>query len=177
MQGSSTLAQALCFRVGGVPLTSTCILEVMKRPLVSAVLLFTLALPAQEKGAWRAASKTARSVTGDIILSPERISINFINVTIAKIRSIKPEEAPAAFSDGTPSPGGSGNLYRLSIAGNKRFAGKNTLCGAEDTQWMITYVSGKTLQLAFYSGDTMPVLTPEAIATATNLCGTYTYVR
>ena len=149
----------------------------MKHPILSAALLCTLTLAAQENGNWRAASKTARSITGDLILSPERISIDFTNFPIAQIRSIKPEEAAAAFSDGTPSPNGKGSLYRLSIPGNKKFLGKNTLCAAEDTQWMVTYVSGKTLQLAFYSGDTMPVLTPEAAATATNLCGTYTYTR
>ena len=42
---------------------------------------------------------------------------------------------------------------------------------------MVTYVDGKSLQLAFFSGTDMPVLTAEGLATATDLCGTFSYVR
>ena len=59
----------------------------------------------------------------------------------------------------------------------KKFLHKNTLCGGEDTQWVATWVSGHTLRLAFFSGTAMPVLTTEAVANSTTLCGTYTYVR
>jgi hypothetical protein len=73
--------------------------------------------------------------------------------------------------------GGSGNLYRLRIPGDKRFLHKNTLCGSEDTQWMATYVVGHALHLAFFSGQKMPVFTTDAIANTTDLCGTFYYVR
>ena len=153
------------------------ILKAMKRLVLSALLLCTLAVNAQEKGTWRALSKTARSITGDIMLSDEHISIDFTSFTIAQIKPLSAGEAAAAFNPDSPLPAGSGNLYRLNIAGAKKFLGKNTLCGAEDTQWMATYVSGKTLQVAFFSGESIPVLTPEAVVNATNLCGTYTYIR
>jgi hypothetical protein len=42
---------------------------------------------------------------------------------------------------------------------------------------MATYVSGNSLQLALFSGAAMPVFTPEAITTTTDLCGIYAYLR
>jgi hypothetical protein len=51
------------------------------------------------------------------------------------------------------------------------------LCGGEDTQWMVTYVAGPSLHLAFFSGQKAPVLAPDAIANSTDLCGTFSYVR
>ena len=139
-----------------------------------------LALPcgflarAQEKGSWRPASKTAQSVTGPILLGDEKLSINFLTFTIAQIRPLQPAEAAAAFEG---AAGGAGHLYRLSIPGDRRFLHKNTLCGAEETQWMVAYVSGKELQVAFFSNATPPVLSAEALTNNTDLCGTYTYVR
>ena len=140
----------------------------------SALLLCAFAATAQEKGTWRAMSRTARSITGDVTLAPERITIDFQPFTIAQIRTLTPAEITTLNPDGIP---GTGNLYRLSIPAGKKFLGRNTMCGADDTQWMATDLSGKTLELAFFSGESMPVFTPEAFANATNLCGTYAYTR
>ena len=135
-----------------------------------------LALAAQEQGSWRAASKTARAVTGDVGFGGEKISINFSSFPVAQIRELQPAEIAAVFaSDGTA--GGSGNLFRTSIPANKKFISKNTLCGSEETQWVASYVAGKQLQLAFFSGASMPVFTAEAMGSSANLCGTYSYVR
>jgi len=128
---------------------------------------------AQEKGNWHAASSTAKTITGDITISNEKLSINFSGFPIAQIRGLQQSELRAAF-DGDGAAG-NGNLYRLSIPGATRFLHKNTLCGDEETQWMATYVVGRSLQLAFFSGQKMPVFTPDALATATNLCGTFSY--
>jgi hypothetical protein len=65
----------------------------------------------------------------------------------------------------------------LDIPGATKFLHKNTLCGGEDTTWMATYASGKSLQIAFFSGAKPPVLTIDALANSTDLCGTYTYQR
>jgi hypothetical protein len=131
---------------------------------------------AQEKGDWRAASSTARSITGDVALSEEKIFINFSGFTIARIRGLEQAEAGALFNaDGTA--GGNGSLYRLNVPGAKRFLHRNSLCGSDDTQWMVTYVSGRSLQLAFFSGQKPPVFTSDAIANSTDLCGTFSYVR
>ena len=135
-----------------------------------------LPLPAQEKGTWRASSTTARGVTGDLVFSNEKLSINFSSFPIAQIRQLTPAEITAAFSP-SDTPTGTGNLYRLSIPANKIFLHKNTLCGSEETQWLATYVQGRSLQIAFFSGPKMPVLTPDAFADATTLCGTFSYSR
>ena len=131
---------------------------------------------AQEKGNWRALSTTARGVTGDVAFSSTKISINFSSFTIAQIRTLQPAEMSAAF-DLQSGAGGSGNLYRVDIPATKKFVHHNTLCGAEDTEWVVTYVAGHDLQLAFFSGQQMPALTPEAISSSTNLCGTFSYTR
>lgn len=153
----------------------------MKLPTaVSTVLalLISCALPgiAQEQGAWRPASKTAQSITGDIVFGGDKMSINFFSTTVAQIRPLKPDEVLAAF-DGADTSTGAGHLYRLSIAGDKRFVHKNTLCGSDETQWMATFVSGKKLQIAFFSNAAPPVFTLEALSNNPNLCGTFSYVR
>lgn len=73
--------------------------------------------------------------------------------------------------------GGVGFLYRLNVPAARRFLHHNTLCGSEDTQWMTTYVTGRTMQVAFFSGDNMPVMTGEALANSTDVCGTFGYSR
>jgi hypothetical protein len=144
--------------------------------ILGSVLSCCLAAAAQEKGYWRAASSTAQSITGDVALSADKIAINFASFPIAQIRALEPGELSAVF-EAESGAGGNGNLYRLSVPGAKVFLHKNTLCGSEQTQWMTTYVSGRTLHLAFFSGPKMPVLTPDGIANSTDLCGTFLYAR
>ena len=131
---------------------------------------------AQDKGNWRAASKTAKNLTGDITFAGQKIAINFSAFTVAQIHDLQPAEITALFPEETTNPG-TGNLYRTSIPAAKTFLHRNTLCGSEETQWIATYVSGRTLQLALFSGPQMPVFTPDALANTTNLCGTFSYVR
>jgi hypothetical protein len=144
--------------------------------VAATMLACSLSAVAQERGIWRAASSTAQSITGDVALSEDKLSINFSGFTIAQIRALEPGELSAVFA-AEGGAGGSGNLYRLSIPGDKKFLHKNTLCGSEETQWMATYVAGHSLHLAFFSGQKMPVFTPDAIANTTDLCGTFSYVR
>ena len=144
---------------------------------IAGSLALNLQLPAQEKGEWRAASNTAKGVTGDIAFLGQKIAINFSGFTVAQIRELTPAEVSALFNAEATTDVAPGNLYRTSIPAEKKFLHKNTLCGSEETQWIATFVAGHTLQLAFFSGLAMPVFTPDAIANATSLCGTYTYVR
>ncbi len=136
----------------------------------------TLVAMAQDRGYWRAASKNSSAITGDVALSADRVSINFLSFTIAPIRALKPEEAVAAFDADSSTPG-AGNLYRLSVPGATKFLHKNTLCGGEDTTWMATYAYGKNLQISFFSGAKPPVLTIDALSNSSDLCGTYAYAR
>jgi hypothetical protein len=131
---------------------------------------------AQDAGAWRAASSNATSITSDIAILKDKVSIDFLIYPLAPIRTLKPVEVSAVF-DADVSAGISGMLYRMNIPGEQRFLHKNTLCGGEDTKWMATYVTGHTLNVAFFSGDDMPVFTFDAISKTTDLCGTFGYDR
>ncbi len=102
--------------------------------------------------------------------------IDFTAFPITPIRSLKPAEVSAAF-DVDLNASGTGTLFRLTVPAAKRFLHHNTLCGTEDTQWMATFVLGKTLQVAFFSGAEAPEFTMDALAKSADLCGTYTYVR
>lgn len=139
-------------------------------------LISTLPAIAQERGYWKAASNTAKSITGDLAFSGEKLTINFFSLPIAEIRPLKAAEMSAAF-EGAGSTDGVGHLYRLSIPGDRRFLHKNTLCGSDETQWMATYVSGKELRIAFFSNATPPVFTAEALSDNVNLCGTFAYAK
>ena len=146
------------------------------RAMIGLVLACCISAAAQDKGNWRAESTTAKSTTGDVALFDEKLAINFSTFTIAPIRSLEKGEVSAVF-DVDSTAGGSGSLYRLNIPGAKKFLHKNSLCGSEDTAWMVTYVSGRSLQIAFFSGEKQPVFTLEAISSSTDLCGTFSYVR
>ena len=140
------------------------------------VLVCCMTAAAQDQGYWRAASSTAKSITGDLALSDEKLSINLTSFTIARIRALEQGEAKALFDpDGTG--GGSGSLYRLIVPSSKKFLHRNSLCGSDDTQWMVTYVVGRSLQLAFFSGQKPPVFTTDALTDSTDLCGKFSYVR
>jgi hypothetical protein len=136
----------------------------------------SLTLNAQEQGYWRAASTNAKSITGDISISETRITINFSPFTIAPIRALKTAEVAAVF-DADVNSGVQGALYRLSVPSERRFLHKNTLCGTESTQWMATFVSGRNLQIALFSGLDEPVLTFDALASSSTRCATFTYAR
>ena len=146
------------------------------------VLAFALACAASaaaqqlEKGYWRAASRAAASITGDISFSGSKITINFTSFLITPIRLLKPDEVSAAFDEAVDTAG-NGQLYRVSIPASRRFLKKNTLCGSQDTQWIAVYVANGSLKAAFFSGDNAPLMSFEALQNSTDLCGTYTYVR
>ncbi len=150
--------------------------QALLQGIAGAVLVFCMTAAAQDKGYWRASSSTAQSITGDVALSDEKIAINLSNFAIAHIRALNSEEVGAVFNPDNIARA-SGNLYRLSIPSSKRFLKKNSLCGSEDTQWMVTYVSGRSLQIAFFSGQKPPVFASDAIANSTDLCGTFSYGR
>jgi hypothetical protein len=157
------------------------VLKNMKRGMATGVVTSLLmagavAGAAQDQGGWYAASTNATSITGDIAIGKDRVSIDFISYPLAPIRTLKPVEVSAVF-DADVNAGISGMLYRLRVPAAQRFLHKNSLCGGEDTQWMATYVTGHTLEVAFFSGDDMPEFTFDAISKSTALCGTFAYSR
>jgi hypothetical protein len=149
-----------------------------RSPLVAtfvAILAFTLSATAQENGPWRAASTNARAITGDVIFSPLKVTINFTSFTIAQIRSLKTEEILALFNPDTAT--GGGNIFRVDIPADRKFLHHSPLCGSESTQWIVTYAQGRDLHVALFSGATPPALTVDALNDAPNLCGIFSYVR
>jgi hypothetical protein len=150
--------------------------EALLSAVVGLVLVCCITAAAQDKGYWRATSSTAKSITGDVVLADEKISINLVSFTMARIRGLEQAEASALF-DAEGTAGGNGSLYRLIVPGSKKFLHRNSLCGSDDTQWMVTYVSGRSLQLAFFSGQKPPVFTADALANSTDMCGKFSYVK
>jgi hypothetical protein len=154
------------------------------RPILLLTLALTLPAISQkndpdrtpDRGLWHASSKPAKSVTGDIVFTDYKVTLDFFTYTIANIRTLTPAELAAAFA-ADPATTSAGTLYRLDIPGGKKFLHGTPLCGAEDTQWIATYTSGRSLELLFFSGNDMPVLTLDALTDAPNLCGRYAYTR
>jgi hypothetical protein len=144
--------------------------------MIGLVLTSCVLATAQELGYWRASSSTAQSVTGDVGFSDAKIAINFSNFDIVRAADLEPGQVSSVF-DADSNASTKGHLYKLNIPASKKFMHKNTLCGGEDTQWLVTYVEGRTLHLAFFSGQKAPVFTLDAISNSTALCGTYTYTR
>jgi hypothetical protein len=143
----------------------------------TSLLLCCLTLAAQEKGNWRAASNNARAITGDVALADEKLFINFSGFTMSRIRSLEKPEISALFDADSTAVDGTAGLYRLDIPASKKFLHKNTLCGSDDTQWMVAYASGRSLQLAFFSSQKPPLLTLDALSNSTDLCGKYSYIK
>ena len=153
----------------------------MKISLLAATLVLVCSIPVmaqnQDKGMWYSASQTSNTVTGDIVIKDGKIAINLRTYPLAPIRALTPAELSAVFA-ADPDSAPTGNLYRLFVPATSQFVHHNTLCGSDDTQWMATYVNGKNLQVAFFSGTETPKLTFEAITGGNaNLCGTYIYAR
>jgi hypothetical protein len=146
------------------------------KAIAAIFLLCCLALAAQEKGVWSATSSNAKSITGDVELSNEKISIDLMTFPMARIRSLEKAELSAAF-DADSNANGSGSLFRLNVPSARKFLHKNSLCGTDDTEWMATYVRGNFLQLAFFSGQKPPVLTLDALANSSDVCGVFSYAR
>lgn len=144
--------------------------------MIGLALTSSVLATAQELGYWRASNAAAQSVTGDVGFSEAKIAINFSNFDIVHAADLEPGQVSSVF-DADSNASTKGHLYKLNIPASKKFMHKNTLCGGEDTQWLVTYVDGRTLHLAFFSGQKAPVFTLDAISNSSALCGTYTYAR
>lgn len=144
--------------------------------LVLALVCAARAGAQQDRGYWKASSSEAHAITGDIAIGEANVTIDFDLFPIAAIRRLKPVEVSAVF-DADVNAGIEGTLYRLKVPPGVRFQHKNTLCGGSATEWMATYATGRTLDVAFFSGDDMPVFTFGAMQNTYRLCGTYVYAR
>jgi hypothetical protein len=131
---------------------------------------------AQDNGRWRAANRRTEVMTGELTIAPTTLTIYESKFPMVPVRKLTPVEVGAVF-DADTNAGIGGNLYSLHVPPGVYYAGGSPLCGNEFIRWMATYVTRRTLQVAFFSGDDVPVFTFDAIANASTLCGTYVYKR
>jgi hypothetical protein len=149
--------------------------------LLLALTLLPAAAHAQdhnpERGLWHASSKSAKTITGDVVFTDLKFTLDFFSYPLANIRPLTSPEIAAAFDADAASNTSTGTLYRLSIPSSKTFLRGHPLCSGEETQWIVTHLSGKSLEILFFSGPAMPVLTPDALTNSPSLCGLFTYSR
>lgn len=117
---------------------------------------------------WRATSKTAESITGDLVYLPN--SLTFANGEKLTMEPVTNVPAPwAAFGDGT---GSDGELYKLDSPADPELLNGNKLCGMPDQ--LVTYVmiapnlKGDEMVLGVFTGEDAP--TGESTP-----CATYSY--
>lgn len=144
--------------------------------LLVGVICSTAQANAQDAGRWGPATDRTATMTGDISIAPTRLAIYESKFPMALVRKLTPVEVSAVF-DADIHAGIGGNLYSLYLPPRVYTPGGDPLCGREVTKWMATYVSRRTLRVAFFSGDDAPVFTFDEIANSAALCGTYVYTR
>ncbi|HYK35608.1 hypothetical protein [Alloacidobacterium sp.] len=145
--------------------------------IAGLLLAGSMSATAQELGYWRAASAEAKSVTGDVGFSDAKLTIYFSNFDIVHAADLDSAQVSSVFDVDSNNTANKGHLYKMNIPGARKFLHKNTLCEGEDTQWVAAYVEGRTLHLAFFSGQKVPVFTLDAISNSSALCGRYSYER
>ena len=127
-------------------------------------------------GHWSAKTDRTRDMTGDLTITPGMLTIYQSKFPLARVRKLTPAETGAVFDADTNARIG-GDLYRLHVPPGVYYTGGDLLCGREVIRWMATYVSGRTLQVAFFSGDDAPVFTFDAVSNSTAMCGMYIFSR
>ena len=150
--------------------------RIMVATVAGVVLVCSLSCVAQDKGEWHPASTTTYNMTGDIMIASTNMTINVSKYPLTPIRKLTPAEVGAVF-DADTNAGIGGNLYSVRVPPGVYMTGGSPLCGSEVIRWMATYVSGRKLRVAFFSGEDAPVFTFDAISNSTALCGTYAYTR
>ncbi|WP_375248687.1 hypothetical protein [Sphingomonas sp.] len=114
---------------------------------------------------WIATSRTAIAITGDIDLSPTRLSA-------------AGKQLPLAIAADLPAFGGlfgpvAARVLRVTRPSDPLLRNRNRLCG-KPVRWIVVYRSdaGASLNLAAYAGSAMPVREDD-----NGLCGTFLYSR
>jgi hypothetical protein len=137
------------------------------RAALLAIVLGVVATAAQaELARWLATSKTAMSITGDIVL--DDYSLTFKD---GKSLALEPYEMAR---EGNWSASGdviSGDVFKIYPPSSPKLLHGNSLCGTPAT-YVVLWTPGEgELTLNFYSGDAAPTGTPDVDA----LCATYSY--
>ena len=138
----------------------------MRAALLAIVLGVVPTAAHAEPARWLATSKTAMSITGDIVL--DDYSLAFKN---GKRLDLEPYEMAR---EGDWSGSGdeiSGDVFKIDPPSNPKLLHGNALCGAPAT-YVVLWTPGEgELTLNVYSGDGAPTGTHDVDA----LCATYSY--
>jgi hypothetical protein len=147
-------------------------------------ILAAVVAPVQNGGAraattkWSAMSTTAMSITGDIAISANDLTMAGADYPLTHVAAA-PTQQRAGIGQvvAITQPTGA-DLYRVKIPGALKLQNGNTLCGGKDVTWLVVVSgSGPTLALAFLAGSAQPSLDGSALSNSTALCGTFTYGR
>jgi hypothetical protein len=144
--------------------------------LLLAPLLALPALPATaaDPQRWEAFSKTAMSITGDITLSADRITMAGRSFPLERVRDYADPRQIEAFQTAMPISGSQkATLYRTRIEPTVRLENGNTLCG-EAAIWLLAIERRESpagLVMAAYQGTAE--LTPAV--SEQRLCAAFTY--
>ena len=125
---------------------------------------------------WVAASTTAMSITGDIKISVNNLSMVGRDYPLTLIRDIDTEHLIDAGRIVDETKPADARIYRIKIPARVKLLNGNTLCGPKSANWMLTVTpNAHSLSLAFFSGDSEPNLA--TASESTELCGTFGYFR
>jgi hypothetical protein len=136
------------------------------RLLAVAILAAVLPQAAQAGDRWAAASKTALSVTGDIVIDHDIVT--FAGGTSLKL---KPYEMARNGDWGGTGDEVAGDLFKIDPPSNPKLLHGKLLCTDPPTFVVLWTFGEGELTLNVYSGDAAPTGLPDADA----LCASYSY--
>jgi len=144
--------------------------------------------PFEQTIKWTAMSHTAEAITGDVVTSPNGISMLNNSYSLVFVRDLQGDElhdsAQMHFLQLQPSQSIKGRLFRTTIPATAHLISGNTICGTDSAEWILVLTTsmegtgpdaGNWLYLAFFSGDAEPVIQRQALENSKSLCGTYNY--
>lgn len=139
----------------------------MMRGAALAMLVGILATTAEaEPATWIATSKTAMSITGDIVL--DDYSLTFKN---GKTLDLEPYDMAKEGDWSGSGDAVSGDVFKIDPPSSPNLLRGNSLCGAP-ASYVVLWTPGEgELTLNVYSGDAAPT----GMTDADGLCATYGY--
>ena len=129
------------------------------------------------KQRWIASSKTALSITGDVVLTSDKLILAHKTFPLTSVREIGKEQlASVARIVDLSQPASSAQLFKTLIPRHSLLINSNTMCGPDnDATWMLAVYDHGSLSLAFFSDVAEPKLDYKVVEASQSLCGTYTY--
>jgi uncharacterized protein YecT (DUF1311 family) len=127
---------------------------------------------------WRAESKTAYSITADILLSTKTVILGGGHrIQISFIRTIPQSHAMAdlGFDDANTL-----QLFKINEANPLKLIRGNTLCGPDNVATYIVLAEthqNRNLSMAIFEGATEPRWEKSFLENTRSLCGTYGFTR